>query len=592
MWKSLNKKGVSNESIGIFFVLSVSFILFISSPIEGYKTSDPLGTLLVSQSILEHGTVKLDNYSKDILDRFEWQIFQREGHTFYSYPLGTSVFMIPFVVIANLTHMDMKRRDHEIILQGRLAALSASLAMLFIYLIARCYFSPEISLFLTLILTFGSAISSTLAVALWSMNLAVIFILWSLILLVKDCNGRKKLNPYLLGFLLFSAFFCRPTSAIFVFSVLVYLLIKNRTVFLRSLLVLLPCLIALMLFSLEVYHAVYPGHYSFVFSSDGYVHFNWVAFLGNLVSPNRGIFIFSPFLLFSFVGIGIFFKKIYRNTLFWAVFMSFILHLILLSKWKMWWGGGGFGNRLLTDSYPSLVFMTLIVFQCLLAVKARVIRRGLIMLFVLLGLFSLFVHSYQGLYNIYTERWNSGLKSTDIEEYIFSWSGPQILANSKDIKLREFDDVYFLGDEILPESKNALFDGWHFVEESDFGSYRWSAKKKARIWINMINKNLPTPDTALALELTSGTYQAQIIEVLVNGNKVGTIKTEKGFAPIDYIFTFNTKLIKETDFDQFVRISIEFRIPGAMVPAKVESNMAREWRTLGISFFKLRLSPM
>ncbi len=57
----------------------------------------------------------------------------------------------------------------------------------------------------------------------------------------------------------------------------------------------------------------------------------------------------------------------------------------------------------------------------------------------------------------------------------------------------------------------------------------------------------------------------------------------------DYIFTFKTKLIKETDSDKLTRVSIEFRIPGAMVPAKVEKNVVRERRTLGISFYKLRL---
>jgi len=55
----------------------------------------------------------------------------------------------------------------------------------------------------------------------------------------------------------------------------------------------------------------------------------------------------------------------------------------------------------------------------------------------------------------------------------------------------------------LPESEHVLFDGWHFVEESSLGSYRWSAKKVARIWLNMINIDLPTPDTSLALELSS-----------------------------------------------------------------------------------------
>lgn len=53
-WESQFKKWIRSEWIFILFVMSMSYIFFVSSPIDGYKTSDPLGTLLVSQSILEH----------------------------------------------------------------------------------------------------------------------------------------------------------------------------------------------------------------------------------------------------------------------------------------------------------------------------------------------------------------------------------------------------------------------------------------------------------------------------------------------------------------------------------------------------------
>jgi len=578
--------------------MCISFIIFNKSPIEGYKTSDPLGALLVSQLILERGTVILDDYPKDILDSFEWQIFQRNGHTYYSYPLGTSIFMIPFVVLANLTHMDMKIRHHEIILQGRLAALSATLALLLIYLLARCYFMPVISIFLTIILTFGSAISSTLALALWNMNLAVLFLLWSLILLVKDKMGKKELNPYLLGFLLFSAFFCRPTTAIFIFSVMIYLFVKNRSAFLKSASIVFPCLAALLLFSLKVYHNVYPGNYDFTFSGYGHTGFNWMAFYGHLFSPSRGLFVFSPFLVLSFVGIIVFFKKIYKNLLFWIMLMGFILHLYLLSTWGMWWGGGGFGYRLLTDSYPYLVLITIIVFQCFLTVKTRYRRWGLISVFAMLGVFSVYVHSYQGLYNIYTERWNSRLKPKGNEEYLFSWAHPQFLAKSgdfepqilakpEDFELKKINKIYNLGDEILPESENALFDGWYSIERSRYGNFRWSSGKQARIWLNMRINDLP--NTPLTLELTVGTYHTQTIEVLINGQRVGTIKTVKSSIPIEYTFAFKIKLSKETDLDQFLKLSIEFSIPGAKSPAQVEKTRSKDWRNLGISFFKLEL---
>ena len=589
--------------------MCISFIIFNKSPIEGYKTSDPLGTLLVSQSILERGTVILDDYPKDILDSFEWQIYRRNGHTYYSYPLGTSVFMIPFVVLANLTHMDMKIRHHEIILQGRLAALSATFALLLIYLLARCYFMPVISVFLTIILTFGSAISSTLALALWNMNLSVLFLLWSLLLLVKDKMGKKKLNPYLLGFLLFSAFFCRPTTAIFIFSVMIYLLVKNRSAFLKVASIAFPCLIALLLFSLKVYHSVYPGNYDFTFSDYGHTGFNWMAFYGHLFSPSRGLFVLSPFLILSFVGIIIFFKKIYKNLFFWILLMGFILHLYLVSTWKMWWGGGGFGYRLLTDSYPYLVLITIIIFQCFLTVKTRYRRWGLISVFALLGVFSLYVHSYQGLYNINTDRWNHRLKPEGNEEYLFSWAHPQflaklgdfepqilakpedfepqILAKPEDFELKKINRIYNLGDEILPESETALFDGWYSIERSSYGNFRWSSGKQARIWLNMRINDLP--NIPLALELTVGTFWTQTVEVLVNGHRVGTIKTVKNSNPIEYTFAFKIKLSKGTDLDQFLKLSIEFSIPGARSPAQVEKTRSKDLRTLGIRFFKLKL---
>ncbi len=112
------------------------------------------------------------------------------------------------------------------------------------------------------------------------------------------------------------------------------------------------------------------------------------------------------------------------------MFLVFMLHLYLLSTWEMWWGGGGFGYRLLSDSYPCLVLITIVVFQYFLAVKARYARLFLVSTFTLLGLFSIFVHSYQGLYNVSTEKWNSKLKPEGNEEYLFSWADAQFLARS------------------------------------------------------------------------------------------------------------------------------------------------------------------
>jgi len=589
LWQTLIINWIKRESTWILVALCLSYVLFYMSPIEEYKLSDPLGTLLVSQSILENGTVTLDSYPEYILDRFDWHLHQIEGHTYYGYPLGTSVFMIPFVALANLTHMDMKRMDHELILQGRLAALSATLAMLLIYLLARCYFGPKVSIFLTLILTFGSAVSSTLAVGLWSMNLSVLFLLWSLLLLVKDSRGIKKLNPYLLGFLLFSAFFCRPTTAIYIFLIMAYLFIKNRRVFLNSALVFLPCLAALIFFSLKVYHNVYPSNYDFKFGGYGYTNFRWEVFYGHLLSPSRGILVYSPFLIVSLLGIFVFFKKTRKDLLLWAMFAGFVFHLCLLSTWRMWWGGGGFGNRLLSDSYPALVFIILISFQYFIAMKSRFGRYFLCSLFTLLGLFSIYVNTIQGLYNEKTQNWNRMLHPEEEKSYLFNWSNAQFLGKSVYMEPGKFTSSYGFVEEIFPDSENIQFEAWYPVEHSEFGSFRWSSKKKARICFNIKKEDLLIHERLVVLEIRAGTFRAQRVQVSINGQRVGRIKNQKDTTPHEYTFAFTPHFIEETNPGQFHRYCVEFSIPGAISPSEIENANQEDKRILGLSFYSLKL---
>ena len=77
----------------------------------------------------------------------------------------------------------------------------------------------------------------------------------------------------------------------------------------------------------------------------------WIdGILGQLVSPGRGLLLFSPVLVLSFIGVFSFFRN-HRAEALLALSIIFI-HLLLYGKWFMWHGGYAWGPRFLIPTLP------------------------------------------------------------------------------------------------------------------------------------------------------------------------------------------------------------------------------------------------
>lgn len=151
-------------------------------------------TLLVSQAILEHQTVQLDAYKERVdharhLD-YNYRIEQVNGHYYYLFPVGPSLLLLPVVWIANLLGRDMAIHEQEYELIKLLASISSAIIFVLVYKICTYYLKPLPSLIITLISVLGSSLISTLGVALWNMHFTLLFILLSLLLLVRYETGR------------------------------------------------------------------------------------------------------------------------------------------------------------------------------------------------------------------------------------------------------------------------------------------------------------------------------------------------------------------------------------------------------------------
>ena len=428
--------------------------------------------------------------------------------------------------------MDMADQEAETAVQKFLSALTVAFSFLLIYHLARCYLQTGRSLLLTTLMVFGTAIAGTMGAALWNLNLTVFFELACLLLLARNVALSASIHPYILGFCLFSAYFCRPTSSLFILSVFAYLLItKNYRSLLKCATLSGILFFALAYYSQWEYNHFYPGNYDF--HDPFYLNFYFSALAGILISPSRGLFIFSPIFILTFAGSIYYFKALNKNPLFWTAIFWFMLHIFLISCWGMWWGGGGYGYRLLTDILPALILISILVvkeFPHEITELSRPLRAAII----LVGIFCIFVNTGQGLYNPSTADWIIYRNVHLNTQYMWDWRYPQFLATpaSLEKRFREYIrmqqislpviPVYILGDDLNfykdEQPLKCAVDGW-----SDLESWgRWSDGRKCHLFFRL--NAAPSTDLILSADIIAFTRKAhprQEINILANGIPVG-----------------------------------------------------------------------
>jgi hypothetical protein len=79
--------------------------------------------------------------------------------------------------------------------------------------------------------------------------------------------------------------------------------------------------------------------------------------LGTLFSPNRGLFIYTPWIAVALAATLLIMKRLASHRLIAWLLLSLVLYLLLLSKYAVWWGGHCFGPRYWTDVIPLFAIL-------------------------------------------------------------------------------------------------------------------------------------------------------------------------------------------------------------------------------------------
>ena len=81
----------------------------------------------------------------------------------------------------------------------------------------------------------------------------------------------------------------------------------------------------------------------------------WTALYGNLLSPARGLLVFSPWIALTALGLAG--RDEEERVATWFILAGCVAHLIVTSNHPHWHGGGSMGPRLTADLLPAWTFL-------------------------------------------------------------------------------------------------------------------------------------------------------------------------------------------------------------------------------------------
>lgn len=435
----------------VLALFMLSFAIFFLSPVSDVGL-DPMFSLVVSESILKHGTPVLDDVAIPRLvpsqlpshpNLLAWRRFyqleNKNGHVLYLFPHGSSLLSLPFVAMldaAGLSAIDSKGNYSFPGERGAQKIISSILMAIVV-----CIFFETSSMLLpwrwSLIVTigagFGTQIWSTATRALWSNTWEVFLAACLVLMLLKQERGSSRCSGPLLATLVSWMYFVRPTGAITVVAVSIFTLLTNREEFLTYALTGLAWLLAVLTYSWVVFGQLLPDYYH----QGSTLHVSgWlVAFAGCLVSPSRGLLIFVPsvFIVVYLVA------RNWNGLLSWRLALLAIgiicAQLFMIAGYPTWWGGWSYGPRLLTDVIPWFVVLAIMGLRAHLDDLAktpigtsRSINSSLLAATALvLMLLSITINGY-GAISMQTRYWNR-----KVDQRIWDWRAPQFLAGFGDL---------------------------------------------------------------------------------------------------------------------------------------------------------------
>jgi hypothetical protein len=358
-------------------------IFLIYCTVTGLRQSgDTTPAVLLPYSILDHQTISYDNYDylfkNDPNNSYAFSTIN--GHDYSIFPIVTPILVLPIYVIQHvlLSLMSIPVTFNIMPLTSRvIAALVAALSCVVLYLSLKDLVSERTSLISTIIFAFATSTWSISSQALWEHGMGELLLILMIYVIIQNEKSVSIHNIVLLGMLSGLFVFNRPPDAFLIIPIFLYVFYSFREriyyYFISGIISGLPFLF----YNYLIFGNVLGGYIQLLtrFNFDWQFIFNCG---GLLISPNKGLFVYSPILILAIVGylkICTTVKNRHIEKTLKLFGLAIILEILLFSFYNALGGGFDYGPRYLTDMLPVLVIFCAIFFESLAHAQWSLIKK-------------------------------------------------------------------------------------------------------------------------------------------------------------------------------------------------------------------------
>ena len=426
---------VKHELLCVFIVFFVTYL----TNFRLIGSGDTIPASILPFNILENHNLYLDDYAtyyKNIC--FTYFLAEGRGHFISAYPIVTPILITPLYAIL---YIIMKIIDYPIdifnpgfrliimLMEKTSASLIASASSVFIFLTVKELTNHKnaiVSVIIFAIATNTWAISSQ---GLWQHGTVELLLSMMIYLIIINEKNKNMRYIFYLGFLSGLFIFNRPSESILLLPILYYIFKLNQ----KSVLLYYFCFMMLssapfILYNFYFFDNLFGGYSSllslFTFNSQIAIRF-----IGLLISPSRGLFIYTPILLLSLFGF-LKIRKISNENIKLVLFIfapSIILQILLYSCFKVWWAGWSYGPRFLTGMLPILIIFLSLYLEEHIDFNRLNIKKALsISLIFILLLISIFVQIV-GVFYYPSGSWDADPNIDLHPERLWDWEDTQIM---------------------------------------------------------------------------------------------------------------------------------------------------------------------
>ena len=348
--------------------LAIAAFLAYDTASVSHSGGDTLWVVHQSYSLATDFDLDLDEY-RNVVNQFDAHTWERDGRILYAYPWGSSVVYAPVVGAMALAEefrgggfearLETPPPLPEVESKGQAVVVAAVVVLIAVWLRRRL--EPTTALGLSCVFAFATPMMSSVSRAMWNVGPALLGVM--IVLLALDEFLRKStLRRQLLATAVCAVvpvwiYITRPSAAIVGLVVIVVVARKQpRHLFLLA---------ALGAASLAVAELITRSQWG----AQGHPYFErrlnepdfkFEAFFANLVSPGRGLLIWTPVF---FIAIGAIQRaRRHPSPLIADLAIPAVAwiggHLVLISTMeRLWWAGFSTGPRLMSDALPAWMLL-------------------------------------------------------------------------------------------------------------------------------------------------------------------------------------------------------------------------------------------